>query len=102
MNKMQRFAVQFDSVLMRIRSVYINAILFMKEALSVFSGASNVDSTGNSIEEPKIDTSFDYLIDRGLSVNPSTGLPMISGTMVDIDGNTLGSSGETGTGNYFT
>ena len=74
---MQRFAIQVDSVLMQIRSVYIKAILFMEEALSVFSGASNIDSTVNN-EEPTLDGSFDLIknevdsLNEEQRTNPST------------------------------
>lgn len=105
-NKMQRFAVQFDSVFMRIRSVYINAVLFIEEALSVFSGASNIDSTVSN-EEPTLDNSFDLIknevnsLNEEQRTNPSTGLLMIGG-VVDTDGNLFGAAGDLHTDGYST
>ena len=105
-NQMQRFAIQVDSVLMQIRSVYINAILFMEEALSVFSGASNIDSTVNN-EEPTLDGSFDLIknevdsLNEEQRTNPSTGLLMIGG-VVDTDGNLFGAAGHLHTDGYST
>lgn len=96
----------FENIMMLVRSVYINAILCVDEALSVFSGASNVDSTVNN-EKPTLNTSFDLIknevdsLNEEQRTNPSTGLLMIGG-VVDTDGNLFGAAGHLDTDGYST